>query len=192
MLDTKARTLVEGTPTPKIRACLVFVISIFHKPLSAVTSYGETKRSKQEPMAETLDEILTIAGGMDRQTDQSEGLQHIDDSVLTNLRRLFSNYAGRNDQWDKDQLSVFETHIQSERFSDVLSDIVASPNSLKFSDFLRYMTSPIANAVRPALEEDISLPLSNFFISSNHNTYLTGNQLSSASSTEAYKDVLLS
>lgn len=143
-------------------------------------------------MAETFDRILTTIGNEGRQSEQhNDGLQHIDDTLLTSLRRIFSTYAGPDNQWDKDQISLFETHIQSENFSDLLSDIVASPDTLKFTDFLRYMTSPIANVLRPASEEDISWSMNNYYISSSHNTYLTGNQLSSASSTEAYKDVLL-
>jgi phosphatidylinositol phospholipase C delta len=142
-------------------------------------------------MAGSFDQILTTMAGRGQRTEQDQGLQYIDGTLLTSLRRVFSTYAGPDNQWDKDQISLFEAHIQSERFSDLLSDIVDSPSSLKFSDFLRYMTSPIANALRPASQEDVSWSLSNYFISSSHNTYLTGNQLSSDSSVEAYKDVLL-
>ncbi|KAF3003101.1 hypothetical protein E8E13_008100 [Curvularia kusanoi] len=123
--------------------------------------------------------------------ERNAGLQHIDDTLLTSLRRIFNTYAGPNDQWDEDQIALFEAHVQSEQFKDLLVDIVNTPDRLKFSDFLRYMTSPIANAQRPAVKEDNDWPLSNYFISSSHNTYLTGNQLSSDSSVNAYKDVLL-
>lgn len=62
-----------------------------------------------------------------------------------------------------------------------------------FDDFAKYMTSPVTNIVSPPREhhEDLSWPLSSYFISSSHNTYLTGNQLYSDSSPDAYKNVLL-
>ena len=62
---------------------------------------------------------------------------------------------------------------------------------LGFDQFLGYMTSPVASVVAPSHAEDVSWPLSSYFISSSHNTYLTGNQLYSESSADAYRDVLL-
>ncbi|KAI9374742.1 PLC-like phosphodiesterase [Aspergillus egyptiacus] len=58
--------------------------------------------------------------------------------------------------------------------------------------FHAYMASPAASALRPASLPDISAPITDYFISSSHNTYLTGNQLSSDAAADAYTTALLS
>ncbi|KAF2196899.1 PLC-like phosphodiesterase [Delitschia confertaspora ATCC 74209] len=60
-----------------------------------------------------------------------------------------------------------------------------------FSVFANYLSTVQSNALQPLDSVDSSYPISNYFVSSSHNTYLTGNQLSSESSVDAYKNVLL-
>ncbi|KAL9593031.1 MAG: hypothetical protein Q9179_006151 [Wetmoreana sp. 5 TL-2023] len=60
---------------------------------------------------------------------------------------------------------------------------------LDLKQFLKYITSEEGNAMSKLPEQDLSYPISNYFINSSHNTYLTGNQLYSDASTDAYKNV---
>ncbi|PWY68345.1 phosphoinositide-specific phospholipase C [Aspergillus eucalypticola CBS 122712] len=58
--------------------------------------------------------------------------------------------------------------------------------------FYEYLASPEASAMRAATQMDLSAPITDYFISTSHNTYLTGNQLYSESKASAYTNVLLS
>nr|XP_010342071.1 1-phosphatidylinositol 4,5-bisphosphate phosphodiesterase beta-1 [Saimiri boliviensis boliviensis] len=61
--------------------------------------------------------------------------------------------------------------------------------------FMRYLSGEENGVVSPEkldLNEDMSQPLSHYFINSSHNTYLTAGQLAGNSSVEMYRQVLLS
>ena len=68
-------------------------------------------------------------------------------------------------------------------------------DSMQWSDkvdlhlLLKYMTSSECNIMRPLLGNDLTYPISNYFISSSHNTYLSGNQFYGEASTDAYSNV---
>ncbi|KAL2854884.1 PLC-like phosphodiesterase [Aspergillus pseudoustus] len=57
--------------------------------------------------------------------------------------------------------------------------------------FHAYMASAASAALGPASQPDISAPITDYFISSSHNTYLTGNQLYSDAAASAYTNALL-
>lgn len=64
-----------------------------------------------------------------------------------------------------------------------------TPETEGFDTFLKHLSDPGRSAPLP-VEVDTSQSISQYFISSSHNTYLLGNQLWSKSSTDAYKHVL--
>ncbi|KAL1986686.1 hypothetical protein VTN96DRAFT_5891 [Rasamsonia emersonii] len=99
--------------------------------------------------------------------------------VLAHLKRIYESLSGTTPKPDflkdvQNQVTIAD--------SDPLASLTA---------FLTYMESPAARANQPAELQDLSAPISNYFISSSHNTYLTGNQLYSEASADAYTNVLL-
>uniref|UniRef100_A0A1I7W479 Phosphoinositide phospholipase C n=1 Tax=Loa loa TaxID=7209 RepID=A0A1I7W479_LOALO len=70
-----------------------------------------------------------------------------------------------------------------------------SNQQLSFGGFVRYMTDPTNYAFVPEVikpdQDMLHYPLNYYYICSSHNTYLTGHQLKGESSTEMYRQVLL-
>lgn len=64
------------------------------------------------------------------------------------------------------------------------------PQVSSFDQYLRDLTAPENDVLKPDTL-DANHPLSHYFISSSHNTYLSGNQLYGRASTKPYKNVLL-
>ncbi|KJZ72906.1 hypothetical protein HIM_07669 [Hirsutella minnesotensis 3608] len=141
-----------------------------------------------QPTNEAL-KSLHIAGGGASESEQS--IQTIHSKVLPYLQRIFHSHAGRDDSWTSSQASRFIQSVQQNEYASRHADAFLSHLTVTFNHFLAYMTSPDSSITRPAAPCDLSSPLAHYFISSSHNTYLTGNQLSSDSTTQAYTDVLL-
>ncbi|KAI0465864.1 PLC-like phosphodiesterase [Xylaria cf. heliscus] len=114
----------------------------------------------------------------------------INASVMPYLERIFNSHASPEKTWQRDQIISFLHHRQADKVTEASGDIAAK-DGLDFNGFLQYMTSSMADAQAPPEESDLSWPLSSYYISSSHNTYLTGNQLNSDSDADAYKNVLL-
>lgn len=121
---------------------------------------------------------------------QNPTISQINPSVLLYLEKIFNSHASPQKTWQRDEIISFIHHRQADKVTEASADIAAK-DQLDFDGFLRYMTSDAANAQAPPSEPDLSWPLSSYYISSSHNTYLTGNQLNSDSDADAYKNVLL-
>ncbi|RKU47972.1 hypothetical protein DL546_003884 [Coniochaeta pulveracea] len=145
---------------------------------------------KNQPLPPPQEAVHQAGGGL---SSEQQHIRTLSGPVLKHLQNLYNSHIDdRTKAWPQPQCNIFFRDVQEDADASLLQELLAKPQ-LEFSCFLRYMSSPAANVVadwKPT-EGDLSWPLSNYFISSSHNTYLTGNQLYSESSTEAYRNVLL-
>lgn len=110
--------------------------------------------------------------------------------MRSHLRSIFDSQQAL----DPEQLSLLRGFLISNRVIDAhkLSESLKAPGfhrDYDFQDFMAFMASPVSNAQGPLEDNDLGYPITNYFINSSHNTYLTGNQLYGESSTDAYKNV---
>ncbi|RFN45391.1 1-phosphatidylinositol-4,5-bisphosphate phosphodiesterase 1 [Fusarium flagelliforme] len=133
-------------------------------------------------------EELKAGGGASEVTRSISKLHPV---VSNHLVKLFGSLADRPDNtWSKERIASFIKETQKDESSPAVEELLAR-DSLDLNGFQAWMTSSHAAATIPPKPQDLSYPLASYFISSSHNTYLTGNQLSSDSSTKPYTETLL-
>ncbi|KAI6638189.1 hypothetical protein MCOR08_002736 [Pyricularia oryzae] len=139
--------------------------------------------------------MVPTQGGFHR----PQATDHIDSAVDSNMTICpgFENHI----------VSIFKNlcgpgavTLNRERFQafleDVQGDVVTKPlekemyTLYEFFETWSYVYRMKPQTKIDSAQKDLSKPISHYFISSSHNTYLLGNQLTSVSSVEAYKTAL--
>ena len=116
-------------------------------------------------------------------------IPQVKDILLNYIHKLWDEFQGQSGSLSReDSLRAWITAVQKERPEEYLIR-----NDETFEDFKQYLTSEWANALKDSPPDDslYDHALTNYFISSSHNTYLIGNQLYGHSTTDGYKIALL-
>lgn len=118
---------------------------------------------------------------------ESRQMEMKDDDDLKNIIQVSGSPS-------RELIDVFSVHLSNSFLQRHEPDpTLRSENCLSYDGFARYMMDKdnyayLYEKVVPE-QHNMSMPLSNYYIASSHNTYLTGHQLKGESSVELYREV---
>ncbi|XP_060115029.1 1-phosphatidylinositol 4,5-bisphosphate phosphodiesterase eta-2 [Heteronotia binoei] len=147
-------------------------------------------------------------------TDDNQGTLDFDEfcafykmmSTRRDLYLLMLSYSNHKDYLDVDDLKRFlegeqkMSNVTREHCLEIINQFEPCPESkqqgaLGIDGFTNYMRCPAGDIFNPEhhqVNQDMAHPLSHYFITSSHNTYLMGDQLMSQSRVDMYAWVLQS
>lgn len=132
-------------------------------------------------------EPVVKAGGGEAKSLIPEHHGYLLNEIQDHLERVYDSLRGKDKTLSREKLLEWAEKVQEQKL-----EVGEKPEGYKFHEFLELVYQADGfDAIRPLerTTKDLTKPLSNYFISSSHNTYLEGNQLMSKSTTDAYKNV---
>lgn len=125
-----------------------------------------------------------VKSNQHRQRDVYDKSFTLEPSVVKYIKDIADYISTVKDESHQAELLKF--------FRDVQKDGDRIPSDLGndvHQTLLSYFSSSHVDILAPPPDNDLSFPLSSYFISSSHNTYLSGNQLYGDASVDAYTNV---
>nr|XP_020477296.1 1-phosphatidylinositol 4,5-bisphosphate phosphodiesterase delta-4 isoform X2 [Monopterus albus] len=163
------------------------------------------KADKNKDGKMTFKEVRTLLKMMNVEMNEEHALHLF--TILTQrdeVWKVFQDYSGDGEKLMLDELESFlrmeqqEGEQSAQHAQDLIdcyepSESAKKQGAMSLDGFQMYLCSRHGSIFKPEhcdLYQDMSQPLSHYFISSSHNTYLLENQLRGQSSLEAYIQAL--